>query len=205
MIARRMAPGRNRSFAFEQWPSFDADGWQRLLRGADGDVVEKCPPIIASDRDAGAIAAVVENAPRAGVGANVEATQRTVSDLVLPARAGWLVSNPPYGHRVGGQGGGDRDLRNLYDRFGTVLRERATGWHVALLAAHDTPVNRLKLPLQPALTTANGGIDVTVHAGVVGPYIGAVGGTSRSARPTAEDPAVDDDTAGADEGDGANA
>ena len=191
MIARRMAPGRNRSFAFEQWPSFDADGWQRLLRGADGDVVEKCPPIIASDRDAGAIAAVVENAPRAGVGANVEAVQRTVSDLVLPARAGWLVSNPPYGHRVGGQGGGDKDLRNLYDRFGAVLRERATGWHVALLASHDTPVNRLKLPLQPALETANGGIDVTVHAGVVGPYIGAVGGASRGLHPVAE-PGLDD-------------
>jgi putative N6-adenine-specific DNA methylase len=197
MIARRMAPGRNRSFAFEQWPSFDAEGWQRLLRGADGDVVTKCPPIIASDRDAGAIAAVVENAPRAGVGDNVEAVQRTVSDLALPARRGWLVSNPPYGHRVGGQGGGDRDLRNLYDRFGAVLRERAAGWHVALLAAHDTPVNRLKLPLQPALNTANGGIDVTVHAGVVGPYIGAVGGSVGAAgRGAADGDAADDSSDG---------
>ncbi|MGB8859567.1 MAG: hypothetical protein WCC60_09935 [Ilumatobacteraceae bacterium] len=173
LIARRMAPGRHRSFAFEQWPSFEPGAWERLLRGADGDVVEKCPPIIASDRDAGAVAASVENAQRAGVGGNVEVVQRTVSDLVLPARAGWLVSNPPYGHRVGGPAaagrGGDRDLRNLYDRFGAVLRERAVGWHVALLAAHDTPVARMHLPLRPTLATTNGGIDVAVHTGLIGP------------------------------------
>ncbi len=68
MIARRMAPGRHRSFAFQAWPSFSAAAWERLLRGADGDVVAKCPPIIASDRDAGAVAAAVANAAAAGVG-----------------------------------------------------------------------------------------------------------------------------------------
>ena len=167
MIARRIAPGRNRAFAFEQWPSFEPVAWERLLRGADGDVVHKCPPIVASDRDAGAVAAVIENAERAGVGSNVEVVQRTVSDLALPARVGWIVSNPPYGHRVGGSGGGDNDLRNLYDRFGAVVRERAVGWHVALLAAGDTPVSRMKLPLRPTLATTNGGIDVVVHSGAV--------------------------------------
>ena len=169
LIARRMAPGRNRTFAFQEWPTFEATAWERLLRGADGDVVEKCPPIIACDRDEGAIAAVVVNAERAGVAANVEAVQRTVSDLTLPTRAGWIVANPPYGHRVGGTGGGDRDLRNLYDRFGAVLRERAAGWHVALMAANDTPVSRLHLPLRPTLATTNGGIEVAVHTGLVGP------------------------------------
>ena len=179
-IARRMAPGRNRSFAFQQWPSFDPERWERLLRGADGDVVEKCPPIIASDRDAGAVAASVENAARAGVGADVEVVQRAVSDLALPARAGWIVSNPPYGHRVGGRvgGGGDRDLRNLYERFGAVLRERAAGWHIALLAAHDTPVARMRLPLRPALSTTNGGIEVTVQCGVVPGAVASGGGST---------------------------
>ena len=98
--------------------------------------------------------------------------QRAVSDLVLPARAGWLVSNPPYGHRVGAAAPGGapgNDLRNLYDRFGAVLRERAAGWHVALLAAHDTPVARMQLPLRPTLATSNGGIDVELHTGLVPP------------------------------------
>ena len=65
MIARRMSPGRHRSFAFQQWPEFDAAGFERVLRGADGDVVAKCPPIMGSDRDEGAVAAAVENAAAA--------------------------------------------------------------------------------------------------------------------------------------------
>ena len=68
------------------------------------------------------------------------------------------MTNPPYGARVGGP-----DVRDLYDRFGAVLRERAGGWHVALLASRDTPVARLHLPLVPILETANGGIPVAVH------------------------------------------
>ena len=170
-IARRMAPGRHRAFAFQHWPQFEPTAWERLLRGADGDVIEKCPPIFASDRDAGAVAASQENAASAGVGGNVEVALRTVSELTVPARAGWIVTNPPYGHRVGGTSrsgeGGDRDLRNLYDRFGAVLRERAVGWNVALLAAHDTPVARMHLPLRPTLATTNGGIEVAIHTGQV--------------------------------------
>ena len=170
MIARRMAPGRHRSFAFESWPAFDAEGWERVLRGADGDVVAKCPVLIASDRDAGAVAASVANAATAGVGDDIEVVQRSASDLQLPAgRPGWIVSNPPYGVRIGGGGGGgDGDLRNLYDRFGAVLREKAVGWHVAMLASADTPVARLHLPLRPEVTTTNGGIEVALHTGVVG-------------------------------------
>jgi len=162
LIARRMAPGRSRSFAFQQWPTFDASAWERVVRGADGDIVEKCPPIVASDRDAGAVAATLENAARAGVGDSIEVVQRAVSDLTLPARAGWLVTNPPYGQRVGGG-----DIRNLYDRFGAVLRDKAVGWHVAVLGSSDTPVARLHLPLRPALSTLNGGIEVALHTGVV--------------------------------------
>ena len=163
MIARRMAPGRHRAFAFQSWPSFEPEGWERVLRGADGDVVAKCPPLLGSDRDAGAVAAAVANAAAAGVGDHIEFAQRSASELALPpGRPGWIVSNPPYGVRVG-----DGDLRNLYDRFGAVLRERAVGWHVGLLASAETPVARLHLALRPELATSNGGIDVAVHTGVV--------------------------------------
>ena len=118
--------------------------------------------IVGSDRDAGAVEAALANAEAAGVGSNVAVRLASVSELELPSRAGWLVTNPPYGERVGGP-----DLRNLYDRFGAVLRERAGGWNVAVLASHDTPVQRLRLPLERVLDTSNGGIDVSLHRGTV--------------------------------------
>jgi putative N6-adenine-specific DNA methylase len=162
MRARRIAPGRHRTFQFMQWPSFDAVAWERLVKGADSDVIDRCPPLLAFDRDDGAVAATLANATTAGVAGQINAGRRAASDLVLPSTAGWIVSNPPYGARVGGP-----DVRDLYDRFGDVLRERARGWHVALLASRDTPVTRLKLPLVPMLETTNGGIPVAVQSGTV--------------------------------------
>ena len=164
MRARRIAPGRQRTFQCMQWPSFDAEAWARLVKGADNDVIDKCPPLFAFDRDDGAVAATLQNAAKAGVAEQITVERRAASDLELPTKAGWLVSNPPYGSRVGGP-----DVRDLYDRFGAVLRERAVGWHVALLASRDTPVSRLHLPLVPTLETSNGGIHVAVHTGVVPP------------------------------------
>ena len=160
--ARRIAPGRLRTFQFMQWPSYDAAGWERLVKGADSDVIDRCPPLLAFDRDEGAVAATAANAAKAGVAGQVTVERRAASDLVLPSTPGWLVSNPPYGSRVGGP-----DVRDLYDRFGAVLRERAVGCHVALLASPDTPVSRLHLPLVPTLETTNGGINVAVHTGLV--------------------------------------
>ena len=83
MIARRMAPGRHRAFAFQQWPSFDDDRWQRLLRGADADVIDRCPEIVGSDRDAGAVEAALANAEAAGVGSNVAVRLASVSELEI--------------------------------------------------------------------------------------------------------------------------
>jgi putative N6-adenine-specific DNA methylase len=162
MMARRIAPGRQRTFQFMQWPSFEAAGWDRLVKGADSDVIERCPVIVGSDRDDGAVRASVENAARAGVGEQVSFERRSASELELPATKGWVVTNPPYGARVGGP-----DVRDLYDRFGAVLRERGAGWHVAVLASRDTPVSRMHLPLVPTFETTNGGINVAVHTGTV--------------------------------------
>jgi putative N6-adenine-specific DNA methylase len=160
LLARRIAPGRLRTFAFMRWPSFDATAWARLRAGADADVLDRCPPVWAGDRDAGAVASARANAATAGVGEQVTVERRSVSELVLPDRHGWVVTNPPYGARVGGG-----DVRDLYDRVGAVLRERAAGWHVAVLAARGGP--RLRMPLARVLETSNGGIPVEVLAGLV--------------------------------------
>lgn len=162
MIARRMSPGRQRSFAFQQWPSFDTEAFARVQRGCDSDVIERCPPILASDRDAGVIEACAENASAAGVAGDIRFERRPVSALELPPRRGSIVTNPPYGHRIGG------DVRDLYDSWGKVLSlPAAGGWRLALIAMRETPVSRLRVPLEQVLRTTNGGLDVAISAGVV--------------------------------------
>jgi putative N6-adenine-specific DNA methylase len=119
--------------------------------------------IVASDRDEGAIAAARANAARAGVDGDIRFEVRPLSalgaDAGLPGGgAGWLVSNPPYGVRVG-----DRDrVRDLWAAIGRMARERLPGWTVALLSPEERLEAQVGLDFHEALRTRNGGIPVRV-------------------------------------------
>jgi len=164
LIARRMAPGMGRRFAFERWPEFDGTLWREVVAEAESRVLPSAAvPIQGSDRDAGAIEAALANAARAGVGADMELVHRALSAMEPPKEAGWLVSNPPYGVRVG-----ERDrLRNLYAQFGKVVRARCAGWTVALVSGDTALERQTGLKLRALLRTSNGGIPVRIVAGKV--------------------------------------
>lgn len=158
LLARRIAPGAlGRSFAFMQWPGYDSTLWERLLGEARARVLPGAPaPIQGSDRDAGAMEAAVANAERAGVAGDIRLTRRALSGVEPPPGPGWLITNPPYGARVG-----ERDqLRNLYAQLGNVARARCPGWTVVLLSADPRLERQLELRLTPIFQTRNGGIAV---------------------------------------------
>jgi putative N6-adenine-specific DNA methylase len=162
LLARRIPPGISRSFAFMRWPGFHEPTWKKVLEEARAQMLIAAPaPIFASDRDAGAIAASRENAERAGVAADIVFEEKVVSRIAPPAGAtpgatpGAIVTNPPYGVRVG-----DRDaLRNLYAQLGTVARERFPGWTLLVLSA-DPRLDGQIGAMEPVLSTKNGGIAV---------------------------------------------
>ena len=164
LLARRLPPGLGRKFAFMEWPSFAKPTWDTLQEQASNTALSRSPmPIIASDRDAGAVAAAEGNAERAGVGGDVEVRRHALSAIEMPRGAGHLATNPPYGVRVGDT----RDLKDLYAALGQVARAKARGWTVALLAADRMLAGRAGLPLRQVLRTTNGGIPVELLAGVV--------------------------------------
>ena len=170
MIARGIAPGLARAgrpdgFAFTRWPGFDRALWERLTSEAR-DAVRPAPPapIVASDRDAGAIEAARANAERAGMSADIDLAIHAISAVRLPeGPAGWIVTNPPYGVRVGES---DR-VRDLWAQLGRVLRERAPGWRVAVLSPDPALERQLQLPLHAVAATSNGGIPVRIVVGQV--------------------------------------
>ena len=170
MIARRMAPGIDhvarvsRRFAFMGWAGFDDVAWERRIATALAGAAARSPvPIIGADRDAGAIAAARTNAARAGVSEDIEFRQHAISALELPPERGWIVSNPPYGVRVGESAA----LRNLYAQLGTVLRDRAAGWSLAMLTADRALERQVGVALTAVLRTSNGGIPVNLVTGTV--------------------------------------
>jgi putative N6-adenine-specific DNA methylase len=166
LLARRIAPGLNRGFAFQQWPEFDAAGWARIVADAKEHELARSPvPIRGSDRDGGAIEAARANAERAGVTSDVEFDRRAVSAIETPVGRGWVVTNPPYGVRVAERG----MVRDLYAALGNVLRARFAGWRLALLSPVDSLERQIGLELEERFATLNGGIRVRLVTGEVTP------------------------------------
>lgn len=162
LMARNIAPGVNRSFAFEKWPGHDATTWKEELDSARNESRSEAPgKIVASDRDEGAIAAARSNAERAGVAGDIDFGVRPLSSAEFPDEPGWIVTNPPYGMRVG-----ETDsLRNLYAQLGKVLRGPARDYRLAMLSADSALESQVKIGLTETFQTSNGGIPVHLMVG----------------------------------------
>ncbi len=158
LLARRIAPGRHRRFAAEAWPSLPPSVWGMGRAEAKSLEQARDTPIAGADRDAGAIAAAEANAERAGVGDVVRFTRATISGLAPDDGEGWVITNPPYGARIGERTG----LRDLYAVLGRVLRERRPHWHLGMLSADRMLERQTGIPLHEAVRTHNGGIPVRV-------------------------------------------
>jgi putative N6-adenine-specific DNA methylase len=163
LLARKIAPGRLRRFAFMDWPDTDPTQWQTLLNQADQAVLAGGPILQASDRDAGAIESARANAARAGVLDAIEFTQRAVSAIQPPRQPGWVVTNPPYGVRVRSA----HDLRNLYEQFGKVLQLTCPGWHAAILGSDPVLLGHTRLKFDRNFSFNNGGIQVDLACTVI--------------------------------------
>jgi putative N6-adenine-specific DNA methylase len=157
LMARRIAPGIKRTFAFLRWPETDPRMWVNLVTEARAAQLDRSPVEIAgSDRDEGAIVAARANAERAGVAADVTFTAQPISALARAEPPGLIAANPPYGVRVGETEG----LRNLYAQLGNVARRNRPGWTVAMLSADRKLERQVGLPFESRLRTQNGGIPV---------------------------------------------
>jgi putative N6-adenine-specific DNA methylase len=156
-FATRVPPGINRPFRFFDWPIFDQTRWNSVFENARKAIVDSKPVIYGYDRDAGAIEASQANSARAGQKNNITFKKQAVSYLESIPQVGKIITNPPYGVRVQD----NSDLRDLYARFGSILREKYKGWTVVLLSPDDILTANLGLS-QPVETLRflNGGIPV---------------------------------------------
>jgi putative N6-adenine-specific DNA methylase len=161
LLAGKIPPGTRRQFAFMDWPNFDSEMWEKLLAEARTVPRAPSPKIVASDRDAGAIQAARANAERAGVMDSIEFSCRPISAIDPPLGPGWVVTNPPYGVRLGTH----RDLRNLYARFGKALRAQCPGWKITMLCNSAQLLRATGLKFDRGISTRNGGLKVRLMRG----------------------------------------
>ena len=160
MIARNIAPGLGRSFAFEKLQTFERKVWTELCtqsraRQRPYDQV----PIFACDRSARAIQTAQANVTAAGFGDTIRLKQANVLTMEAPADTGILVANPPYGRRMSD----DEQMARFYPLLGDCLKQRYTGWTAHLFTGD------LRLPKLIGLSTSrrtplfNGAIECRLY------------------------------------------
>ena len=118
MIALDIAPGMNRGFAAERWQNFDYDAFERARDEAKQRVrTDLNLNIYGSDIDPKAIELAMRHAEEAGVDEYIRLKQMNVTDLSSKEKYGFIVTNPPYGERLGES----REAEELYRVMGKTF------------------------------------------------------------------------------------
>ena len=87
--------------------------------------------IYGSDRSGSALKSARTNLAAAGLDRIVSLKQADVLEISAPAKEGIIVTNPPYGVRLGEQ----QELAQFYPKLGDALKKKFSGWRAYLLSA----------------------------------------------------------------------
>ena len=130
-IALNRAPGRARHFAFEHYRDFDAALWQRIK--AEEKAKEKplkSLPLFGADQDRWVLDKARNNLAAAGYADAIELRVSDALDLKPPTPVGTLITNPPYGERIGDAD----DLADWYPQLGDWLKKGFSGWDAWIIS-----------------------------------------------------------------------
>jgi putative N6-adenine-specific DNA methylase len=161
LVARRLAPGLGRHFAFETWPGTDAKAWQARRARAEAEARPSAPaPIHGTDVNAGALGTARRNARRAGVLDSLVLARADIQSATPGSMApGLLVANLPYGKRVGSRS----SMGAVFEAVGEALSKGFRGWRAALLTDEPARLKRaLGRPADGEHALSNGGLSVVL-------------------------------------------
>lgn len=132
MIAQNMAPGVNREFVCETWPSMSGNIFSIVRDGARKSEKHNEIKLIGYDIDYRTLKVAMDNAKKAGVDKYIEFQKRDFMEFSTSRKYGFIVSNPPYGERIG-----EKDiLDKLYKYMGTVKKKLDT-WDFNILTSFE--------------------------------------------------------------------
>ena len=118
MMAAKIAPGMNREFTAERWDFLPKKAWYEAVDEAN-DMIDMSveTDIQGYDIDDEMIKAARENAACAGVENLIHFQRRPVAELSHPKKYGFIITNPPYGERIGEKDEIAGIYKELADRY----------------------------------------------------------------------------------------
>ena len=131
MLMKRVAPGKNRHFAAEEFSFINSNIWARAREEALDGEIKTDFEVFASDIDPAAVELATKNARLAGVDDIVKVFSMDAREISAPGRRATIVTNPPYGERLGTL----REAEALYRDIGVHFRSLAP-WQAYIITSH---------------------------------------------------------------------
>jgi putative N6-adenine-specific DNA methylase len=154
--ALNIAPGSDRRFGFEKLRWHQPAVWSRMRTEVRSRQLPPRPlPIYGSDLSNTELQAARRNLADAGLGEVVQLKQADVLKLAAPEDHGVLVTNPPYGVRLGDQ----EKLAQFYPRLGDALKQNFSGWRCFILSADPRLAKSIRLSPSRRIPLYNGALE----------------------------------------------
>lgn len=156
LMALNIAPGSRRSFGFMKLDHFDAAAWNQLR---DAALNAEHPPqpqaIYGRDLFGDSLRDAQVNLDAAGLTGVVQLKQGNVLEVPAPADSGIIVTNPPYGVRIGEQA----ELAGFYPELGNWLKRKCAGWDAYILSADMQLPKLIRLSVSKRTPLFNGALE----------------------------------------------
>jgi len=160
MMAANIAPGLQRQcYGFTHWRQHDESLWQTLLDeaweykrlGLESFDLD----IRGYDANPRVLEYTVKNIENAGLDEHIRLSHKPLDQFGKPtASRGLLLSNPPYGERLGEM----ESLQPLYQKLGKVLQKNFHGWRAAIFTGNVDLARELDLAPSKQYSFYNGTI-----------------------------------------------
>ncbi len=160
LMARNIAPGGNRQFAFRKLLNFSESEWRRCCeRATAAQLPVELLQIFGSDKYGDVLKTARTNLAQAGLQDAVQLKQVDALEMPAPAPNGVLVTNPPYGVRLGEQ----EELAAFYPRLGDALKQRFAGWRAYIFSGDPQLLKLIRLSASKRTPLFNGALECRLY------------------------------------------
>ena len=160
LIALDIAPGAWRNFGFEKLKNFERTAWDRIKAGGRSRERPRVAlPIYGSDLYGEELKTARANLDAAGLQEVIQLKQANVLEMPAPAASGVIVTNPPYGVRLGGT----EQLREFYPKLGDALKQKFSGWRAYILSSDLNLPKLIRLADSKRTPLYNGALECRLY------------------------------------------
>ena len=159
LMALDIAPGARRRFRFEKLKNFDRKLWDKRKAGTLARAPRTALPIYGSDLYGDELKTAHANLAAAGLQDVISLKQANVLEISAPAASGVIVTNPPYGVRLGAT----TELAEFYPKLGDALKQKFSGWRAYIFSGDRELPKLIHLAASRRTPLFNGALECRLY------------------------------------------